>query len=212
MELPSNVHFQQMSRADVAGRLKSIGVKVPSEGLVGMKAADFKPLYGALFEKEVEGFSHWGFMDIDMVWGNVDAYLTDELLLSYDIITCPDGYLAAAFLAGQFTVFRNMPYFRSWHRLQYRSRHPNGNVYPAKIAKSFSMPGLQKMDEIAAVWLATRHPEIRILFDFTRQFHGIGDGAMYNYSWVGGRVLRVAPGNPSVRNPCAKSLAFVLFL
>lgn len=48
------------------------------------KLCDYKPMYGLIFEKDLENYDFWGFMDIDLILGCLNTYITDELLNSYD--------------------------------------------------------------------------------------------------------------------------------
>ena len=68
------------------------------------KGNDLKPIYGALFEEELATFSHWGWTDLDMIWGNLSSFL-GPLLPVYDVISAPDGQRPALYLSGQLTIF-----------------------------------------------------------------------------------------------------------
>ena len=52
------------------------------------KLIDFKPMYGVLFRKELIGFSHWGWFDLDIYVGNIKATYecgyANEDFVSYD--------------------------------------------------------------------------------------------------------------------------------
>ena len=61
------------------------------------KLCDFKGAYGYIFEKYLKGFDFWGFGDLDLVYGDIRHFITDEILKKYDIIS---GW-------GHFTLYRN---------------------------------------------------------------------------------------------------------
>lgn len=46
------------------------------------KLCDYKPAYGDIFEKEIEGYEWFGWCDIDLIWGDlysfIGKYLSDE--------------------------------------------------------------------------------------------------------------------------------------
>jgi hypothetical protein len=67
------------------------------------KVADFKPTYGVLFQEYLEGYDFWAFCDLDIVFGNIRGFLTDELLDEYDVIAA-----RPEFITGHFTLFRNV--------------------------------------------------------------------------------------------------------
>ena len=52
------------------------------------KLCDYKPAYGYLFEEYINEYSFWGHCDVDVLMGNLEKFLTDELLDSYDKIFC----------------------------------------------------------------------------------------------------------------------------
>lgn len=50
------------------------------------KLCDFKPAYGYIFEEYISDYMFWGHCDIDMLIGNLDNFITDDILLKYDKI------------------------------------------------------------------------------------------------------------------------------
>lgn len=48
------------------------------------KLCDLKPTYGEMFEDKLKGYDFWGHCDIDLVWGDIRKFFTDELLNKYD--------------------------------------------------------------------------------------------------------------------------------
>lgn len=68
-----------------------------------LKIAEFKPTYGVLFKEYLEGYEFWGWCDLDVVFGDIRTFLTDELLDQYDVIAT-----RKEFITGHFTLFRNI--------------------------------------------------------------------------------------------------------
>jgi hypothetical protein len=66
------------------------------------KLCDFKPAYGLLFSELIQDYDYWGHADIDMIFGNIREFITDDLLNTYDLISVRHD-----FLTGQFLLFRN---------------------------------------------------------------------------------------------------------
>jgi hypothetical protein len=66
------------------------------------KLCDFKPAYGFLFPEIIDEYDFWGHGDIDVIYGNIRNFITDEILKSYDVITVRHD-----FLVGYFTLYRN---------------------------------------------------------------------------------------------------------
>lgn len=63
------------------------------------KLCDYKPSYGYLLEDKIKDYKFWGFCDIDLVLGNLEHFITDEMLNQYDKI----------FELGHCTLIRNTP-------------------------------------------------------------------------------------------------------
>lgn len=66
------------------------------------KLCDFKPAYGFLFPEIVKGYDFWGHGDIDVIYGNIRDFMTDEILNTYDVISSRHDYIT-----GTFCLFRN---------------------------------------------------------------------------------------------------------
>ncbi len=56
------------------------------------KLCDLKPTYGKAFREYLEGYDNWGYGDLDVVYGDLRAFLTDDKLEKYDKIY-PQGHL-----------------------------------------------------------------------------------------------------------------------
>ena len=101
VELPANVKFIPYSleqfKLDAS---KALGFEVAVES--GYKLCDFRPAYGHIFSNIVKEYDFWGYCDIDVIFGNIRAFMTDELLNEYDVISARHDYLT-----GCFTLFRN---------------------------------------------------------------------------------------------------------
>lgn len=50
------------------------------------KLCDFRAAYGVIFAKWLEGYDFWGYCDIDIVWGDLQSFFTDEVFSSFDKI------------------------------------------------------------------------------------------------------------------------------
>ena len=106
LELPPNVklipYSMEQFKADAA---KVLGFEVAVES--GYKLCDFKPAYGHIFSDFIKEYDFWGYCDVDVIFGNIRAFMTDELLDEYDIISARHDYLT-----GCFALYRNNPFMR----------------------------------------------------------------------------------------------------
>jgi hypothetical protein len=63
------------------------------------KCCDYKPMYGRIFEKYIQKYDYWGHCDLDMIFGDLQAYFDAYTLYQYD-----------KFLAlGHLSMYRNTP-------------------------------------------------------------------------------------------------------
>ena len=60
--------------------------------------------FGVIFEEYIEGYDFWGHCDIDVIWGDIRAFIGEEVLQNYDIVSCRKD-----FLAGHLTLWKNAP-------------------------------------------------------------------------------------------------------
>ena len=61
------------------------------------KLCDFKPAYGLMFEEDLMQYDYWGYCDVDLFFGDIRKFFTDEILNRYDKI----GFY------GHCTIFKN---------------------------------------------------------------------------------------------------------
>lgn len=70
------------------------------------KLCDYKVAYGEIFQDYIEGYDFWGHCDMDMIFGDIRHFITDDILSRYDRIGV-DGF---------FTLFRNNSEINSIYR------------------------------------------------------------------------------------------------
>lgn len=80
--LPGNVELRSISFKEYCAWISSrLGFSFAPVN--PYKLCDIKPAYGYLHEQDVKGYDYWGFSDIDLVYGNLRAYFTEERLNSF---------------------------------------------------------------------------------------------------------------------------------
>jgi hypothetical protein len=75
------------------------------------KLCDFRPVFGLVFREFLEGYDFWGTTDIDLLYGDIQSFITDDLLQQYDVISADEQRLC-----GPFTIFRNCDYVNGLFR------------------------------------------------------------------------------------------------
>lgn len=88
------------------------------------KLCDLKPLFGHLHPDLIEGYDHWGFADLDVVFGRLRSFFTEDFL-DHDIVSTHDDIVA-----GHMTIVRNTPRMNTafrkvigWRDLIARAEH-----------------------------------------------------------------------------------------
>ncbi|MXS71306.1 hypothetical protein GSF70_08750 [Flavobacteriaceae bacterium W22] len=66
------------------------------------KLCDFKPAYGIIFSDYLKNFEYWGITDIDIIFGRIREFITDEILTTYEVISVRNDYPT-----GSFMIFEN---------------------------------------------------------------------------------------------------------
>ena len=99
-EYPKNIKFIATSLQEIKERFNvKLGFDIE---LDYRKFCDLKPTYGKVFEEELEAYDFWGFCDMDIIWGDIRKYITDEILTQYDIISSRKKAIS-----GHFNLFKN---------------------------------------------------------------------------------------------------------
>lgn len=108
-ENPGNVSFVSISWERYRKRLyERCAVKLPPNP--NYKMCDAKVFLGEVFEDELEGYDYFGWGDLDLVYGELDAFL-EPLLGKNSVISFHREYLS-----NHFVLFRNTPEMRGLYR------------------------------------------------------------------------------------------------
>ncbi len=105
----------QISQPDLSGNLKTIPLtleqfnqlateklEIPIRVNWGYKISEFKPAYGVIFEDYLKDYDFWGYCDLDIIFGKISHFITEEILATYDVITASEIQFV-----GHFILFRN---------------------------------------------------------------------------------------------------------
>lgn len=180
-----NIHFVNMTMETVKARFDKI-LGFPVKLKVPYKLCDFKPLFGKAFSEIVEPYEFWGHCDIDLVFGDIRKFITDELLEQYDKI----------FDAGYFILYRNC---ETMNTLYERSMEKDNKAYPYK--KAFRTQYACYFDEYMGMsilgWKYCKvfrdQLEENVVQDFSWQrlnFQSYISGENFVFHWKDGRLYR----------------------
>ena len=101
-----NVEIVEFTLADYKALVSDrLGIRFnPSDPY---KLCDIRPALGYIHEPEIAKFRFFGFGDVDVVYGNIRKFYTDELLDQWDVLSTHNERLS-----GHFAVLRNTPQLR----------------------------------------------------------------------------------------------------
>jgi hypothetical protein len=97
---PANVRIANLGWDDLVELIRSTcGLNTgPSKPY---RLCDYRFAYGDIFRRFLTGYEFWGFGDIDVIYGNLRAFLP-EILFAHDLLT-----FNATHVSGHFTLLRN---------------------------------------------------------------------------------------------------------
>lgn len=111
------------------------------------KLIDFKPMFGVLFHKELVGFSHWGWFDLDIYVGNIRATYecgyANEDFVSYDQVR----------VHGPLMILRNTELVNNFYMnmLSYPNTVTSFQLHKAILFDELYMPYLIKSNSSVVV-------------------------------------------------------------
>ena len=130
-DYPKNVKVQYCSFEEMKKRIQSfydfeVDLSRP------WRLALMKPAYGEIFSDDLKGYDFWGYCDIDLMWGDIRKFYTEEILNNFERI----GF------QGHSTLFPNNIKLN----LQYRTIIPNQinyiDVFSGKLDFSWDESGI----------------------------------------------------------------------
>lgn len=66
------------------------------------KVWDYRCALGLLYEEEIKEHDYWGHCDFDVVWGDMNDFYSDSMIVQYDVISGHKTYVC-----GCFSLYRN---------------------------------------------------------------------------------------------------------
>ena len=114
-------------------RQKDNVLKVPLETLISKLShqiinlpyilVEYKPAFGHIFANYIQDYTHWGYSDLDVVFGDMSRWIDTDEWHDYDIVTYGFGDQDKLYLRGQFTFHRNdVKYINQlWRHCKYLS-------------------------------------------------------------------------------------------
>lgn len=133
-DYPENFHVYYCTFAEI---VKRINDNYDFEIFLdrGWKLCDYRPAYGELFAKELEGYDFWGHCDIDLMFGDIRKFYTDELLEKYDKI----GHF------GHSTLYRNTPEVNARYKYEAEGLVSYKDAFTSEKGLCFDETGIENI-------------------------------------------------------------------
>lgn len=124
-DYPENFKVIYTTLEDIQRRIKNtfdfeVNIDFP------FKLCDYRPAYGEIFKEYFKGYDFWGHCDIDLLFGDIRHFYTDEILQKH----CKVGYL------GHLTLYQNSLDINSFYRKSIKTNDASPFIEPYKIAYS----------------------------------------------------------------------------
>ncbi|MCC5796453.1 MAG: hypothetical protein JJU48_03910 [Methylophaga sp.] len=98
---PANVKFVKISFSDYKAMV-SERLKINFSAENPFKLCDVRPAFGFIHELDTSSYDFYAYGDIDIVYGDIRKFITDETLSKFDVIGTHQRRLS-----GHFSLFRN---------------------------------------------------------------------------------------------------------
>ena len=95
--IPPNVYMVYKD-LDAINQVFSQRLNIKTNIRNGYKLCDFKPAYGLIFADLLKGYAFWGHCDIDIIFGDIREFITDDLLSNFELISVRHDWLSGCFL------------------------------------------------------------------------------------------------------------------
>ena len=85
---PPNVSIRRTDLREFNARASAVlGTTITIDSARVRKICDFKPLYGLMFADDLREFDWWAYSDLDVIWGDIHRFVTDDLLNTQIVIS-----------------------------------------------------------------------------------------------------------------------------
>ena len=140
--LPPNVKFIPSTLQELGREIeRTCGARTVIDNVYDLTR--LKPTYGLCFEKYLAGYDFWGHVDLDMIYGDLRAFLPEEILETHDRIYC----------RGHLGLFRNTPEVNRYFMLN----APGAPDYKDVLANI----SREQFDEWDGIWKIFRYHRIK---------------------------------------------------
>lgn len=153
------------------------------------RLCDFRPMFGLIFSEYLREYDFWGYCDLDLVFGDIGKFVTDQEISEYD----------AFFNGGHFTLIRNNSFMNNLYK-------ENGAAF--KFSTVVQHDAIFAFDEITGIQQIARYHGIKARYSIPyvdadvkyRQLRSVMDKVNPDnqaFYWEKGKLYRVKEENNS---------------
>lgn len=106
-DLPNNVEQRFLAFVDYCAFVSEC-LEINFKPSNPYKLCDLKPALGFIHAADVAGYDFWGFSDLDLIYGDLRSYFSDERLRKYKVLSTHERRIS-----GHFCLLRNEPELNS---------------------------------------------------------------------------------------------------
>ena len=104
----SNIIVKRTTFSDFSNNIKRL-FNYPISLESPYKLCDYRPMYGHALALDLEKYTFWGHCDVDLIFGDLSKYITDDILKQYDRI----------YNHGHLTLYRNIPKMNYLYKIEH---------------------------------------------------------------------------------------------
>lgn len=148
-----NVKFKRTNFDDYVEKI-SEKLKINFNPENSYKLCDIRPMYGIIHSEEIAEFDFYGYGDLDVIYGNIRNFYTEEVLENNVVST------HAFFISGHLALFRNVKWIRNAFRRirnwKAKLEHPKSQRFDEDVFSTlFRYPGDKQENNF---WYDVLHP------------------------------------------------------
>ena len=96
-----NIHFQRCTFVEYCDNVSNT-LCITFKPSNAYKLCDLRPFLGYIHNDLICNYEFWGYADVDIIWGDISKFYTNDLLDKYDVFSTHNDRLS-----GHFSIIRN---------------------------------------------------------------------------------------------------------
>lgn len=101
-----NIQVKRMRFDDFVNKIQS-NYKFDIQCNKAIKVCDFRPAFGEIFKEDLRDYDWWGYVEWDLIMGDLSKYITDEILDKYEKL----------YVLGHMALFKNIDKINTIYKL-----------------------------------------------------------------------------------------------